>query len=224
MAENIVGVAEHRASRLRPEVKCSRAVLPEEPVDALVREGDRAFAVVVGSRGRGPLTGMLLGSVGLGVAGRARCPTVVVRGAGPNRHHHFRRVVLGVGESAEESAGVEFAFREAELHGSELLAVHAWRRPIDEVAGTDADTRVRRAEGLLADVLDSPSAAHWKVPVRQETVEGSARQALLRRAEAADLLVVGAGRRHGLMGLQLGLVDHAVLHHAGCPVAVVPRA
>ncbi|WP_425584885.1 universal stress protein [Streptomyces vastus] len=37
------------------------------------------------------------------------------------------------------------------------------------------------------------------------------------------LLVVGARRRHGHVGLQLGLVNHAVLHHAPCPIAVVPQ-
>ncbi|MFF4685587.1 universal stress protein [Streptomyces sp. NPDC001307] len=39
----------------------------------------------------------------------------------------------------------------------------------------------------------------------------------------ADLLVVGARRCEGHHGLQLGRVAHAVLHHAACPVAVVPQ-
>ncbi|WP_329316999.1 universal stress protein [Streptomyces sp. NBC_01262] len=222
MAENILAMAEQRAAQRDPHVKLSVDVLAADPVEALVREGQDAFAVVVGFRGRGPLTTMLLGSVSLGVAGRAVCPTVVVRGAEPNRQGHFRRVLLGVGEAAEDSQSVAFAFGEARARDAELLAVHAWRHPADE-ASTAADTPARRAEGLLADVLDSPTAASWQVAVRQETVEGSARQALLRGSETADLLVVGARRRHGLSGLQLGLVNHAVLHHAPCPVAVVPR-
>lgn len=40
---------------------------------------------------------------------------------------------------------------------------------------------------------------------------------------AADLVVVGARRRHGLPGLALGAVNHALLHHAPCPVAVLPE-
>ncbi|MFE4867514.1 universal stress protein [Streptomyces sp. NPDC056682] len=54
-------------------------------------------------------------------------------------------------------------------------------------------------------------------------VEGAARQALLNAASGADLLVVGARRRDGHVGLQLGLVNHAVLHHAPCPIVVVPQ-
>ncbi|MEW2120577.1 universal stress protein [Streptomyces sp. NPDC005474] len=49
------------------------------------------------------------------------------------------------------------------------------------------------------------------------------RQALLNAASGAELLVAGARRRHGRVGLQLGLVNHAVLHHAPCPIAVVPQ-
>ncbi|WP_324611136.1 universal stress protein [Streptomyces rimosus] len=36
--------------------------------------------------------------------------------------------------------------------------------------------------------------------------------------------MVGAERHRHTRGLQLGPVNHAVLHHARCPVAVVPRA
>lgn len=50
-----------------------------------------------------------------------------------------------------------------------------------------------------------------------------ARRALPDAASQADLLVVGAHRRHGHPCLQLGLINHALLHHAPCPVAVVPQ-
>lgn len=43
-----------------------------------------------------------------------------------------------------------------------------------------------------------------------------------RRRRGAELLVVGARRSSGWHGLQLGPVNHAVLHYAPCPVAVVP--
>lgn len=46
---------------------------------------------------------------------------------------------------------------------------------------------------------------------------------LLARPSVADLLVIGAHRRHGHLGPQLGRVGLAVLHHADCPVAVVPQ-
>ncbi|MFI0976338.1 universal stress protein [Streptomyces sp. NPDC021093] len=60
------------------------------------------------------------------------------------------------------------------------------------------------------------------IAVRREIVEGPARSALLNASLTADLLVVGARRRKGHPGMQLGPVDHGVLHHAACPVALVP--
>jgi nucleotide-binding universal stress UspA family protein len=54
-------------------------------------------------------------------------------------------------------------------------------------------------------------------------VEGTARNVLLQRAAAADLVIVGARRHPGHRGLQLGRVAHVLLHHAPCPVAVVPQ-
>ncbi|MDF3142987.1 universal stress protein, partial [Streptomyces sp. T21Q-yed] len=57
----------------------------------------------------------------------------------------------------------------------------------------------------------------------RRTVEGHARRVLVDASHEADLLVVGARRREGHFGLQLGRVAHAVLHHSACPVAVVPH-
>ncbi|WP_438272496.1 universal stress protein [Streptomyces bobili] len=42
-------------------------------------------------------------------------------------------------------------------------------------------------------------------------------------SHGAGLLVVGAARREGHFGRQLGSVAHAALHRSGCPVAVVPH-
>ncbi|WP_206343036.1 universal stress protein, partial [Streptomyces ureilyticus] len=80
LADDIVGSAAERARRRNPEVKVSTEVVPEEAASALLREGHNASALVTGSRGRGELTGLLLGSVSLAVASRAHCPVIVVRG------------------------------------------------------------------------------------------------------------------------------------------------
>ncbi|WP_435840559.1 universal stress protein [Streptomyces bobili] len=76
---------------------------------------------------------------------------------------------------------------------------------------------------MLADALRDPAQQYRDVPASSEVVESSARRALLDAESGTDLLVVGARRRRGHAGLQLGLVHHTVLHHAPCPIAVVAQ-
>lgn len=82
MAERIVFSAAERVARTAPTLQVSTALVPYDPVSALLREGQAAFAIVVGNRGHGPITGALfLGSTSLEVAALAGCPVVVVCGA-----------------------------------------------------------------------------------------------------------------------------------------------
>lgn len=62
-----------------PDVTVREQVRRAHPVEALVRESYDAELVVVGSRGRGGFTGLMLGSVSHGVLHRAKSPVVVVR-------------------------------------------------------------------------------------------------------------------------------------------------
>ncbi|KOU71121.1 universal stress protein [Streptomyces sp. MMG1533] len=227
-AEDIAEGAARRARARHPELKVSAEVLPEEPEYALVKEGLHAGALVLGTRGRSGITELLLGSVSLTVAAHARCPVIVLRGSHDNQVTPAvrGRVVVGVGEHSEPSAAVCFAFEEARRRGVPLEAVRAWRRPARET--TDQTLLVgelarlheeEAAETLEAALRDAPE----EVDLRRRTVEGHARKALLDASHEADLLVVGARRREGHLGLQLGRVAHTALHHSACPVAVVPE-
>ncbi|KUJ66842.1 universal stress protein [Streptomyces albus subsp. albus] len=232
MAEHIVASCAERVHARDPGVRVSADIVPEDPVSALLRAGQEAFAVVAGSRGRGALPGMLLGSVGLGVAARASCPVFVVRGPQDGGHgdaQDAQRVVVGVGEPADGTSAVRFALGEAEARRCPLHAVRAWRhaarhRPGEEAAVEgSAQAEEERAAHLLSEVLRAAEADHGRSEVRRAVVEGAAHRVLLAASANADLLVVGALRRHGHFGLQLGRVAHALLHHADCPVAIVPR-
>ncbi|MBD3006864.1 universal stress protein [Streptomyces sp. 5-10] len=271
-SEAVLATAAERAGRRVPALKVMTDLAADDAVTALLRAGKSAEALVVGSRGRGEFASLLLGSVGLGIAARAQCPVVVVRGRPENVCGGMNRVVVGIAERerqgerepAPPSAAVAFALREARLRGGELEAVHAWRcaGPEDhgkpgnhggrEARGAHEEQGAREANGtrethgarephgaretqsareaherraaeLLDETLGGATAAGLPpVPVAHRPVEGSARKALLDASAHADLLVVGARRRQGHFGMQLGLVNHAVLHHAKCPVAVVP--
>ncbi|MCX5554704.1 universal stress protein [Streptomyces sp. NBC_00038] len=231
LADNIVDAAAKRAQRRAPDLKISTAVLPDDAVSVLLDEGRHAFAVVTGSRGRGGIAELLLGSVSLAVAARAYCPVVVLRGSHDNRRtpRTYQRIVLGVGEEPGNAAAVRFAFEEAAARYAGLQAVRAWRRPAHRttdhplLAGEPARHDEQRATEDLEAALSGAALEHPSVQVRRRTVEGPAHQALLDASATADLLVVGAQRRRGRSGLQLGRVAHAVLHHSACPVAVVPQ-
>jgi nucleotide-binding universal stress UspA family protein len=62
-----------------PDVPVARKLVRARPVAALVAESAGAALVVVGSRGRGGFTGLLLGSVSRAVLHHADCPVAVVR-------------------------------------------------------------------------------------------------------------------------------------------------
>lgn len=62
--------------------RVSQRVVMGHPAKVLLDAAADAALLVVGSRGHGGFTGMLLGSVSQSVIARAPCPVVVVRGAG----------------------------------------------------------------------------------------------------------------------------------------------
>ncbi|KPI19054.1 UspA domain-containing protein [Actinobacteria bacterium OK074] len=228
LADDIVDSAARRARRRHPDLDVSVDVVPEEPEYGLVREGRRATALVLGTRGRSGLTDLVLGSVSLTVAARADCPVIVLRGSHDNRALSGTdgRIVVGVGDDAKESPALRFAADEARRRGVPLEAVRAWRCPAYEssdhplMAGEPARLHEEHAvEALDAALADLPA----DVEVHGRTVEGHARKVLLEASAGAGLLVVGARRRDVTFGLQLGRVAHGVLHHADCPVAVVPH-
>ncbi|MFE1428526.1 universal stress protein [Streptomyces fungicidicus] len=224
----IADAGARRARDRHPALRVTAEVVPEEPEYVLVRAGRDAAALVVGTRGRSGVAEMLLGSVSLTVAARADCPVIVLRGSHDNQATPpvRGRVVVGVGADAGDPVAVRFAVAEARRRGVPLEAVRAWRSPAREntdhplMTGEPARLHEERAAEQLETALrDVPE----DLRVYRRTVEGYARRVLLDASYRADLLVVGARRREGHLGLQLGRVAHGVLHHSACPVVVVPH-
>jgi nucleotide-binding universal stress UspA family protein len=225
----VAATATQRARRRNPQVQVTADVVPEDAVDALLREAGHATAVVTGSRGCGELKGLLLGSVSLAVAGRAPGPVVVVRGDKAGLEGAHERILLGAGEPGSCGAAVRFALREAEVRHCVLDVVRVWRRPRHEpmdhplAAGDPAHFYEERAATLIDALLQDAVADHPDVRVNRSTVEGTARKVLLHRSAAADLVIIGVRRGHGHWALHPGRVEHALLHRSECPVAVVPE-
>lgn len=223
--QEILDSAGERAVERSPGIAVDTELLAGEDVSALLGLQRYSPLLVMGTRGRGGFPGLLLGSVSLHVAARAAYPVVVVRDErAPTAETGPSRVVLGVGAHAM-AAAAEFAVDEAVAGRAELELVHAWLPEVD-LSGMsvvmDAGAAADRAQTLLG-AVPLPGTATGGLRVRRRAVQGRAAASLLRAAAGADLLVLGA-RRHDHPGLQLGSVNHALLHHAPCPVAVVPTA
>lgn len=101
-----------RALQVAPEVGVTPAVVMGEVVHVLEAESQAANLIVVGSRGKGGITGLLLGSTPVSLAARGHCPVMTV----PEKHRASDAagpVVLGVDGSQDSDEAVDVAFAEA---------------------------------------------------------------------------------------------------------------
>ncbi len=113
----------------------------------LIEEARGKELAVVGSRGLGGFTGLLLGSVGMGLASHAPCPVAVIRGTAPLPSVGSPApVVVGVDGSHDADRALLAAFREARLRRCPLRVVHAWQDPTTDIYTTDDDHRVKLEE------------------------------------------------------------------------------
>ncbi|MGE3287115.1 MAG: universal stress protein [Pseudonocardia sp.] len=62
-----------------PDVPVERVTRRDRPAHALLEQAEKAQLVVVGSRGRGSVAGLFLGSVGHTMLHRSPCPVAIVR-------------------------------------------------------------------------------------------------------------------------------------------------
>ncbi|MEU1375360.1 universal stress protein [Streptomyces triculaminicus] len=229
LAERIVAAAEQRARSRDPRLGIHAVVAPDDAASALLAEARTARLMVTGSSGRGTVRELLLGSVSLSVAARAHCPAVVVRGGERNVHGLYRRVVVGLGDPAESAATVDFGLREAAVRQAELQVVRCWRCPAElpvehmVAPGEAARAHEREAAEALTRAVGRAQHDFPQVSVLPQTIEGPAHKVLVQLSADADLLVLGASRRHEHPGLQIGRIVHHALHSARCPVAVVPH-
>jgi nucleotide-binding universal stress UspA family protein len=207
------------AAEVAPEVEVSTELLSDYPLPRMVTESRTAQLVVVGDRGLSGLTGLLIGSVGIGLAAHAACPTVVVRGA-----EHNGPVVVGVDGSPVSEAALAYAFEAASVRQVPLVAVHAWQ---DAMIDTSVEllydwTAVEAGEQqVLAERLAGWASKYPDVAVERVVVRDRPAHALQERSVGAGLLVVGSRGRGGLVGAVLGSVSQKLLHHAACPVVIV---
>ena len=231
VADTVVGnrdralaTATQRATAAAPDILVDADGLGGSPAQAITEAGSGASMLVVGSRGMGAFTALILGSVSRYAAAHAACPVVVVReqptAARP-------QVGVGIGDPAEASAALAFAFEEAALRKASLVAVHALdsggdasraAQPMSAPGGNAGEERV--ANALQAALADG-QARYPDVEASYDIVYGHAGRALVGLSARADLVVLGRHRPDGLLPGP-GAVRHAVLNHAHGTVIIVP--
>ncbi|HSA53709.1 MAG TPA: universal stress protein [Yinghuangia sp.] len=183
-----------------------------------------ASMVVLGSRHLSSLReAFTTGSVAVPVIAHASCPVAVIRHAPHSDATPTPpTVVVGVDGSRGADLAMEFAFDEASAHGASVLAVLAWSFPLGTGATMVADAAARDSRETLERSLTSWTARYPDVPAHGEVRAGHPVRMLTEASEDALSLVVGSRGVGGFRRMLLGSVSHGLVHHARCPLVVVP--
>lgn len=179
-----------------------------------------AELLVVGTRGRGRMAGVLLGSVSRRVAGAAPCPVAVIPGDAPLELDG--PVVVGVDGSFNSIAALRWA---GVVTDGPIVALHVFEYPFGPeyaVPGLTVDDPEDFGRQVVRASVTEALGDRAEVTTR--AVRGEPREVLAEASRDASMLVVGARGATGLEGFVLGSVTTAVAGAAHVPVVVVPEA
>jgi nucleotide-binding universal stress UspA family protein len=226
-AESIIATSIEHALTVAPGLTVKGEAVLNSAGDMLVKASGQFDLTVLGSRGHGGFSSLLLGSTSQHVATHAAGPVVVVRGRpdvldGP--------IVVGVDGSSASDLAVRLAFEEAVAHHVGVLAVRVYT-PRYAGLGVDMSLPVedpvqRRDEELrhLADDIAPWREKYPDVSVRSVVLDGHTAAVFVDLSSSARLVVVGTRGHGGFAGLLLGSVGLQLLHHADCPVFIARQS
>ncbi|WP_330300679.1 universal stress protein [Streptomyces sp. NBC_00503] len=206
---------------LRVNTEFSRSA----PVPSLHRSAGLYGTIVVGNRGMGGFSSLMLGSVGLKVAAGAKTPVIIVRGIDNGAE---TGTVLAAVRDEHDLESARYAAREAELRKGSLRLLHVWNilqsvgnvvtllDDVDQIAGE----HVHHLKAVADQVREEfPDLALQVDAEKSVSVAG----VLVEASRHADLLVMGGRRSPSYLGPTLGRATHSLIHHAHCPVQLIPR-
>jgi nucleotide-binding universal stress UspA family protein len=222
VAEQLVARITDQAREIDSEVVVKGEAIEGGPGRALVLEASSATELVLGSRQLTALRSAVLGSVGVAVAGRTPCPLIVVR-APAGRPEQGATVVVGVDTTDRAQSVLAVGFDHASRHQVPLRPVLCWHPDLlASMKWRHSPPAPEQAEMWLSEALAGWRDRYPDVAVHPEVIRDHPVAGLVLASSAQYLLVVGTAGHHGLPGALLGSVSQGVLHHATCPVAVVP--
>lgn len=208
-----VGVAHVRTRH--PELQVHSEVLESDARTALLDLSLRAHMVVVGSRGRGRVRRLVLGSVSAAVARHAACPVVIVREVPTDSETDG--VVVGADGTPESTPVLEKAFELASYRGLPLTVVHStW-----DAAAEDGVTAMPL---LLSQSVAGMRDRYPQVAVTLLPDPRPPDRALTPSSMRWAVVVVGHQQRNLWRRGLLGSVSQSVIERSDAPVVVVPQA
>ena len=220
----VLSEARAKVEETAPDLEVHEVFDLVDPREALLQLSEHAAVLVVGSRGRGQLRSLLLGSVSVFLVRHAHCPVVVVR---PTNAGKVRNgILVGLDASTGSQPVLELAYRQASLHGLPLTIldcvwdIHAGTMGAYLVSDTPADLNDERI--ALSEAVAGMTEKYPDVHVTTTMARGIPQEALVRLGERMNLIVVGAHQDGRLAQAFYGSVSVAVVENAGTPVAVVP--
>jgi nucleotide-binding universal stress UspA family protein len=193
---------------------------------AVLSNAEDTDLIVVGTRGRGPVSGLLLGSVSQAVVSRATAPVAVISHAMPSDRG---AIVVGLDDSPEARSALRWAATDAQRQGLPLKVVHAFQP--HHVAGLFGMAKLQpdvawRADAIraLAAILHEEIGDPGGLELDAVATQAGPAVGLLGAAEGASLIVLGTRGRGGAASALLGSVSSEVLKRPPCPVVLIPPA
>ncbi|MET8508334.1 universal stress protein [Streptomyces sp. NPDC004787] len=209
-----------------PDLAVTKELSRQEPVAGLRAAAGHRGTIVVGNRGLGGFSALMLGSVGLGVAAGAEVPVIVIRGDSDRPESGS---VTAAVHGASDLGWLLVAAAEADARKAVLRLVSVWNvlTHVGMVATMldDLDEIARQRVHEIKALADRVRDFYPGLIVSHHVETGTSTPGILVEASAhTDLLVMG--REHRVLGAgpSLGRVAHVLLHHAHSPVEIVPPA
>jgi nucleotide-binding universal stress UspA family protein len=138
-------------------------------------------------------------------------------------------IVVGIDSSNHSMTALEWAMREAAVHGEpltvvtvEVVVASGWGG--SQVYGVDYELRDKAQKAAEEAVAAAAQKLGDGAPksVTVKAVLGQPAEQMLEAAKEADHLILGRRGTGGFNRLTLGSVSSQVAHHADCPVTIVP--
>ncbi len=139
-------------------------------------------------------------------------------------------IVVGVDGSGSSHEALIWAMREAAIRKTQLtvLAVHevaasGWGGVVVYPVDQDLAEQARKAAQGAVDQAAQQIGGLEPPAVSVRATSGTPAAELIEASRGADMLVVGSRGAGGFSRLLMGSVSNEVVHHALCPIVIVPH-